>query len=514
MFNFFSAKPDHPLANPNEAKNIAAQLTRADPRTALGDATAWLESLSNADGFKLAMLAERIALIGGAAAPQARRLGREFVQGDTDSRAAQALWNVELRFWALLADCYEKCVARMHAGGKDVDLPKEILATLFAGALNARAATQKWNQFYYRQPPEAFWAMVGGLYREAVALNVASREVELHPGHGKTTAESEYLKILLFHVAAMDTLEPIEIELGERLIAHFLRDFNLTRAVRPENVYWIDIARPAPPSRLARVPEVSDSLYFFNGGKALAGVDDLLATMESSGAVPAHVNLAGQYPSAQVREVLKHLALCWAPKPPMRVHVRRQANASLALTHGFDNALQTIAYALSTSRTKVGPLETWSASDVSLGGMAIHGPVGREDWTRIGAIVVTLPEGGSNWLVGIVRRVSRGPAEFEDPTHSLPPGVENRMVYLGIETVSKNARAVVADADGLSIDALILDLPVVGEYARMAVPPNSVESGIGLRFRLEEKVARLLPRETLESGPDFLIANFFVQSFA
>jgi hypothetical protein len=85
---------------------------------------------------------------------------------------------------------------------------------------------------------------------------------------------------------------------------------------------------------------------------------------------------------------------------------------------------------------------------------------------------------------------------------------------VGIETVSKIPRAVVADSGGLRTDALLLDVPEVGEYARMILPTNVLEEQVALLFPLDDKNARLHPRETLAKGIDFVVANFFVQSYS
>ena len=117
----------------------------------------------------------------------------------------------------------------------------------------------------------------------------------------------------------------------------------------------------------------------------------------------------------------------------------------------------------------------------------------------IGALVGLLPEGGDNWLIGIVRRYVRtGPNQAS----------------VGIETVSKMPRAVLADAGGLQTEALLLDVPEVGEYARMVLPANALEDQVALLFPLDDKNARLHPREMIAKGTDFVVANFFVQSYS
>ena len=67
---------------------------------------------------------------------------------------------------------------------------------------------------------------------------------------------------------------------------------------------------------------------------------------------------------------------------------------------------------------------------------------------------------------------------------------------------------------GIYTEALLLDVPEVGEYARMALPANALEDKVALVFKIDDKNARLHPREVLTTGPDFVVANFFVQSYS
>jgi hypothetical protein len=144
-------------------------------------------------------------------------------------------------------------------------------------------------------------------------------------------------------------------------------------------------------------------------------------------------------------------------------------------------------------------LETWVIDDVSLGGMGAHAEKARREWIRIGALVAVQPDGGDNWLLGVVRRYVRTGTNQDS---------------IGIETISKSPRAVMADAGGIYTEALLLDVPEVGEYARMALPANALEDKVALLFSVDDKNARLHPREVVATGPDFVVANFFVQSYS
>jgi hypothetical protein len=48
----------------------------------------------------------------------------------------------------------------------------------------------------------------------------------------------------------------------------------------------------------------------------------------------------------------------------------------------------------------------------------------------------------------------------------------------------------------------------------MVLPGNALEDQVALLFPLDDKNARLHPREMIAKGTDFVVANFFVQSYS
>jgi hypothetical protein len=293
----------------------------------------------------------------------------------------------------------------------------------------------------------------------------------------------------------MDNLKPLQIELAERFIAYFLPYFALARELRSDSVYWVDASKPLPPTRLAKKPDVTPTLRFFSGTRAVDAVTKTIEQIRADKRVPPGIHLGAQYEPDAVLPVLDHLALNWAPKPPLRNTARRRISSPLKLVAGMNS----IHERLSGRATNGEGLESWVIDDVSLGGMGAHAVQARRDWIRIGVMVAAQPDGGDNWLLGLVRRYVRtGPNEDS----------------IGIETISKTPRAVLADAGGIYTEAILLDVPEVGEYARMALAANALEDKVALVFKVDDKNARLHPREVLSTGPDFVIANFFVQSYS
>jgi hypothetical protein len=499
MLGFFSNKTVHPLADSREAKRILAEI--ANPGrgslSAVEDAGAWLESLAADESFKLPQRIDLVLRIDEAAVTHARRLGRDYPASVGLSRVQESKqWQCCHGYWEQLVAAYLDCIARHQAAEKkDADAVRSQLPMIHGRLINALAAQLKWKQFRYGPVDTGFWQSLGTVYLAAVEAKTAQKPLQLYPGVNEGTIEAEYLKVLVFHAASMDKLQPLEIEIAERLITYFLPFFSLIREVRPENVYWIDAAKPLPPTRLAKLPEVTPTLRFFNGTRAVEAVAKTIEQIRNEGRVPPGINLGAQYEVDQVIPVLEHLALCWAPKPPMRSNARHRMSSQLKVVNG----LAAVHRRLSGRAGGEEGLETWVIDDVSLGGFGAQATISRQDWIRIGALVGMQPEGGDNWLIGIVRRYVRtGPNQGS----------------IGIETLSKTPHAVFADAGGLQTEALLLDIPEVGEYARMALPANALEDKVALLFPLGDKNSRLHPRETIESGADFVVANFFVQSYS
>ena len=496
MLGFFSNKTTHPLADAREVKRILAAITVGEPLGAVEDAAAWIESLAADESFKLAPRLDLILRLDQAAVAQARRLGRDNLALQGVGRAQEnRQWELGHNYWRQLASAYLDGIARHRAAEKEEDGVRALLPLIYGRLVAALAAQLKWKRFRYGPVEPEFWMVLGGVYLLAVEAKVAQKPMQFYAGQAESTIEAEYLKVLVFHATSVDNLQPLAIEIAERFIAYFLPYFSLIREVRPENVYWVDAAKPLPPTRLAKLPAVTPTLRFFNGTRAVEAVGKTLQQIRGEGRVPPGINLGAQYEVGTVVKVLEHLAICWAPKPPMRSNARRRINSPLKVVNGMGAVYQRLSGGDGGSQA----VDAWVIDDVSLGGFCAQVSTSRSDWIRIGVMVGMQPEGGDNWLIGIVRRYDRS-------------GLNQGSV--GIETVSKAPRAVFADAGGLHTEALLLDVPEVGEYVRMALPVNAFEESVGLVFTVDRKTARAHPREVIATGTDFVIANFFVQSFS
>lgn len=489
MLGIFSAKSDHPLADAKEARRVGAELATLDAAAAVDQATAWFESLAASSELRADLRFERLLLLDAAAAPQARRLARDYVGLANPSRAQESrLWQINRAYWTELARAYEGCRAACDGGEKGSEAIKARLDLLYAHLLCAYAGRLKWNQLHYSPLDGGLWAAAGRAYLAAFAAKLATRNVMLYAG-SETTPQAEYLKMLVFHATSMDTLLPIEIELAERLIAHFLPHFIFTAEVRPDNVYWVDAAQARPPARLARQPATAPTLRFFSTGRAAAAVAELRADIAAQQALPADVALGGQYAVAAVLAVLDHLALCWSPTPPMRSHKRHRIESQLSVVAGVAALHERLANPAWSS----GAVEAWTIADVGHGGIGAIAPTSGNDWIRVGALIGMQPDGGDNWLMGVVRRYAR-----ESETQAA----------VGIETLSKTPRAIVADCGGLPTEGILLDPPAAGTLVRIVAAASAWEPGIAAALELDGQRLRLQPVGIAESVPGHVIGRY------
>jgi hypothetical protein len=492
MRRLFTSKVDHPLADAKEVRRVLNELPALEAAAALDSATAWLESLAATPEFPPEQRLDVVLQIDQAALPQSRKLARNYLTGARQSRAVEyRLWQVAHGYWAALAAVYRQALGLQHEAGAGGGAAAPQPALVCARLLHAYAGALKWNQFRYGPVDKEFWLLAGEAYRQAGAAKIASRAVTLYAGSEATTPEAEYLKILILQSSAMDSLLPIEIEIAERLIAHVLPAFSLTEQARPDNVCWVDFAKALPPTRLTVIPEITPSLRFYSTSSALVALAALRASIEATGRLPTDVNFGGQYSPRVVLPVMEHLATCWSPQPPMRSHARRQFKSRVTIVHD----LAAVRLALLDLPVDAEAAESWVVEDVSQGGIGAQVPLAGMNWLKVGSLVGMRPEGGNNWLVGLVRRFSR---------------ISESAGGVGIETLSKTPRAMVADSHGLRTDIIALDPLAAGAVVRLVLSVEAWEEQTPLDVAVDGRLLRLRPIARLEEGSGYVVGRYGV----
>lgn len=503
---FGGNKVDHPLADPEELQRLLKALPAQTPPDALEGAGVWYESLATSVELKPERRAELLFLLDETVVPQTRRSARDYLLAPRQTRAQEYLvWQINHRYWSRLAVAYEAILNECRNEDRVAAALRPQLPRLCARHLNACGNRVKWLQFRYGPADAELWRSAGQTWLEAQRRQIAGVTVKLY-ANTTTTTEAEYLRLLVFHASSPESLLPVEIEITERLIAHLLNQFHLTDLAKPENVYWVDPNKALPPTRLARIPEITPTLRFFATHSALKALGELRAQIETRGELPPEVNFGAQYAPRLVLEVIAHLALCWAPVPPMRHHERRTVKSRMAVVGRFDPILAQLsgqAHSAGAEGTVVGAVgaagaaaeapESWVVDNVSLGGIGAQVSLVGKDWLRVGSLLAMQPEGGAAWLIGVVRR-------FVRQTDSV--GI------VGIETLSKNPLALVADSLGLPTPVILLDTPQPGAPVRLAMTVAAWQEQKRLRLNLNGMPWRLTPLQQDDGSSGHVIGRF------
>jgi hypothetical protein len=501
MLKLFGGKPDHPMADLKEARKILDEIPSTDAHKALEELGHWLDSVSSTEGFKAEMRAQLLFLIDEAAQVHVRKLARDYLSAARLSKFQEGrLWGAIHGYWRQAALAFSVCVEAYGSGAKGADGYKGSIALLTVRALRALAQQMRWQYMRYGPCEESLWGAVAKIYALAENRMYARDKVTAYPAvPGETSPEQEFLRAVMLASSSPDALLPAEIELAERLIAHFSASFTLVLDQQPDIAYWIDLATSHPPLRIARPPQRAPTLRFFTAGKALQELDDLINKVKSTNSVPSGVNLGGTYDASMVLDVLRHLALYWSTKPPERRHPRHRVKTRLAVAHGLDGVLAALGASASLD-FEAAATESWIVENVSAGGFGASVPQIKGEWLKIGGLLALQPEGGSNWVLGIVRRFNReSPQQGSVGIQTLARNMES--MQLGAQSGSEGGEiCVLLDPQGIA----------TASEATVLLRNGAMVPGQNLEFEYQGKQIMLLPQGVTERGDDYELARFKV----
>jgi hypothetical protein len=502
ILSLFSSRPDHPLADPKELKRIVAEVPLDNAFKAVDELSGWLESLINADGFRVDQLFDVARQLDDAAQQHLRKLARDYLNNPRLSRSEEKkLWSAVFGYLELFTAVGERCLSRLEEnpkGDKGVDALKAHLPILAARTAAALGQMVKWVGFRYGPVHGGLWQRLGRVYLTADAGKAATKPLQLYPNvQGATTVTAEYLHALVLHASSTDSLMPLEIELADRLVAHFLAGFDFSTEVKDSSVYWVDAGRAQGPMRMAKLPQaMTPTLRFFSPGSVPKALEALIHQVER-GELPESLNLGAQYQVRAILPVLRHLATYWAPQPPLREHQRHSVKTRLAVLHGFDDSFTVFAGDVARIG-KERAAESWVVENVSLGGFGAAIESLRGDWLKVGSLLSMQPEGGENWVLGIVRRYVR-----DSEAHA----------SVGIQTLARQAVSVQLLPRASTYGAT--DIPGIrlpedrnaGEI-RLVLPVATFDVRESLECQQGERRFLLTPIELVEAGSDFEIARY------
>ncbi len=405
---FGSAAPDHPMADAKEAKRLLDELRAQDPVKALEELGHWHESVSLAEGFRPDRRIRLLLQVDDAAQGRVTKITREYLAPSRQSRVQEnRLWTAVHGYWREAGLAFARGVDLFVQGGKGAESAKPFLPQLLVRCLRSLAQQIKWMHFRYGPCDLAVWGVFNRVYGYAEARNLAHARVPAQAGaQGDATPQLEYLHGLMFSASSPEGLLPAQIELADQLIAQFAPHFSLAAACAAELPYWIDISQPMAPLRAVRPPAPAAGLRCFGAGAALGEIHALADRIRATAAVPSSLNLGAPVEADEVLEVLEHLAMYWSMQPPERKHQRHSVKSRLSVANSLRGVIEALGEPASPG-IESRATESWIVENVSAGGFGTVVSQVKGDWLRVGALVAMQPEGGSNWVVGLVRRVNK-----------------------------------------------------------------------------------------------------------
>jgi len=493
---FGGAKPDHPLADPKEAKRLLDALPANDPVKTLDELMHWIESVTAAEGFKSETRIQLLLMLDDKAQPHVRKLSKDYFTAARPSRFQEnRLWTALHGYWKQAGYAYARSVDQFVQGAKGVDAARAQLPLLLARALRSFAQQIKWMHMRYGPIDLASWGVFNSVYAFAEARQLAQSKVTVYAGFvGDSTPQQEFLKGAMFSASAPDGLLPLEVELAERLIGELAPRFVIGSAPAPAFVFWTDLAQAMTPARASRAPQSRPGLRCFGAGAALIEVHDLAERVMVGGHVPPELNLGGSYEPHVALEVMRHLHMYWSPQSPERKTQRHAVKSRLSITYGYDGVISVLGGGDSLDFDNQHS-ESWIVENVSAGGFGAVVPQLKGDWLRVGALLGLQPEGGSNWLLGVVRRVNK---------------TTGQQARVGIETLSKTpelSNFAVAGVKSVSEQGVLLKNGEAAE-ARIVFKPGVFAPAQNLEIARGERQHVYIPQALAERGEDYEIARF------
>lgn len=494
---FGGGRADHPLADPKEAKRIFDSLPTDDAVKALEELEHWLDSVSDAEGIKPDQRLTLLFQLDEAGQPRARRLVRDYLAAARPSRFQEnRLWHRIHEYHRHAADAYGKLLSAISQDPKGAASIKVHSGLLFARALRHVGQRLKWIQFRYGPTDMAVWGQLNLLYAQAERAGHAETACVVYAGEtGESSPRREFLKAELFGASSPDGLLPPEVDFAERLIAEFVGGIALAQAPAPQLTYWTDIGQAMGPLRIVRAPDPSPGLRCFGAAQALSLLQAQIERVQSNRQLPSDPLYASLRDPETALEVMRHLALYWSPEPPERKSQRHNVKSRLTVTHGLAGVTTALGGGSSLD-FDASTNESWIVENVSAGGFGAVVPQIKGDWLRVGALLAMQPEGGTNWLVGIVRRVSK---------------TGTQQARVGIQTLSR-APQVCAFSSEASFDAEhgLLLRPLQADSADVLIVLRSGAFVPALKLELEQgaRFHMFLPQGLIERGEDYELARY------
>jgi len=414
--------PEDPMRSPEAASAVLARLRDADPVTALDELRGWLGSVGEAPDLDERARSEVLALVQETGGVHASTLLRQYLADVAEKPVVrESKWKAMSAYAARQAEVLAASAERLLDTASP-DAPAAAAAA--AGAVRALRACRllaKACLIHYADAPPGLWRRAYSVHARAEAAGCANTTVVPHRSQRvSTTATQEFLRLLMLHVIAPDTLASEQIEIADRATEQLGGEFTLRPRGVADNPFCFDPEGDRPPQRAASDSPSAAARIFGPG----AGLDTLarLHRQMIAASGPEATPLGKDVPSHTQVATVEHLLRHWGPDPPPAAPAHAPAKGELLLVHGFASVCRHLSGGgapasgsrglelASDDDAQPDPPEAWTIRDAGGSEVGAEMPLPGANWARSGMLVTFCVAGRSEWWLGMIRRTHTDPA--------------------------------------------------------------------------------------------------------
>ncbi|MCZ7563640.1 MAG: hypothetical protein M5U08_07345 [Burkholderiales bacterium] len=489
----------HPLVDERERSRVLREVSGLESHRAVEELARWLRSTAIDADLRADKKAGIVRSLEAAGRVPMHMLAREYLATPRLSKLQEEhLWGGIHGFCAAAAAGYLRCAAAIAPDARAAAAKPNQVVPIAVHALRALGTQLKWEHMRYGPIDRGLWTEINRLYERLEAAGLAGLAVREFPGSpSRTSPELEFLRIAMFGACSPGSLLPAQIEIADRLTARFARWFRIASHPGPATPYRIDLAQGAPPARCVGEVSAAPAARFFGADTGHERLVALREEIASTGEAPPDLAPGAPAGADDVLEVIDHLAHYWASRLASRKYPRHGIRSRLTVVWGFEGVLDALDPLASLSFEKRA-MESWIVENASAGGVGALVPSIPGEWLQVGCLVAMQPEGGMNWLLGTVKRLTR---------------IDEASAHVGIQTLARSPtpvefRVQTGNATALKPETGVLLDPGYTE-AEVPVLLRACTNEPGRTFLLERegRHTQLVPMAVTARGPDYEVVR-------
>jgi hypothetical protein len=417
---------------------------------------------------------------------------------DTESTDQVRIWEAVSLYLTRLASAYVGVVRLFQTYSRGWAEVGDKLPQVIARAIRTTSLRLKWQRMRYRPVETDIWQTLSQLWSYVEDKGLTRARVLVY--EDRSTLQREFVKPLMFAMSAVDSLPPVELDVVDKMIAHFAGRFELQQYPAKSCYFLIDIDQWTPAARYRPGDVVRLGSRFFGPGDTVTELETISAQLAAGAISTNEFNLYEFADVETVVETLAHLERHWSVRRPERREARRRSLAQLAIVSGYNEIVERIASNDVGVRAEDDEVESWGVENESEGGYGAVLPNERGEKLHVGELIAVRPSGSRVWAVGVIRRLAA-------------QDVERR--YVGIELLARGVQTVPLSNvktgerahTGLLLPSHIGDSVGQGEI-NLLLPTEGFSPDVSLEMEVYDNHYFLEPHMVLETGDDFEVARY------